>query len=180
MFYDKFKLLCDEKGVSPKRAVTEMGMSNSLATKWKNTGATPNGATLGKIADYFGVSVEYLLGTETKEKPTAEVGGELSPEAREIARAFDAAGDELRSRIKDTTFGRNNAYAAIAKIEMVCPLGYGKQTIYQPVYCVSGKTFPEARNNGCENYRSCSECEKCRADAILRAFEWDPLDCDRI
>lgn len=72
MFYDKFKLLCERKGVSPKRAVTEMGMSNSLATKWKNTNATPNSETLKKVAEYFDVSVAYLLGTE--EKAAAEVG----------------------------------------------------------------------------------------------------------
>lgn len=80
MFYDKFKQLCDQKGVSAKRAVTEMGMSNSLATKWKNTEATPNSTTLKKVADYFGVSVSYLLGTE--EKPAATEGNGLS--AKEI------------------------------------------------------------------------------------------------
>lgn len=79
MFYDNFKLLCDQRGVSPKRAVMEIGLSNSIATKWKNTGATPNGETLKKIADYFGVSVAYLLGTEQKEKP-APNGNGLSEE----------------------------------------------------------------------------------------------------
>jgi transcriptional regulator with XRE-family HTH domain len=175
----KLSELMSSRQMSRGALARALGVHTSTVTNWLS-GKAVKSEKLPAICDVFGCSIDYLLGTETKEKPTAEVGGELSPEAREIARAFDAAGDELRSRIKDTTFGRNNAYAAIAKIEMVCPLGYGKQTIYQPVYCVSGKTFPEARNNGCENYRSCSECEKCRADAILRAFEWDPLDCDRI
>lgn len=179
MFYDKFKLLCDEKGVSPKRAVTEMGMSNSLATKWKNTGATPSGATLGKIADYFGVSVEYLLGTETKKEPTATNGSELSKKGKEIGMAYDAAVKEVRDRMEAAAFGRAPSHA-VAKIEMVCSLGYGKQTIYQPVYCVAGKTMPSVQNNGCENYHACPECEMCRANAILKSFECDPLDCDRL
>lgn len=62
MFFDTFKELCENRGVSPKRAVTEMGLSNSLATKWKKTGATPSGETLEKIADYFEVTVDCLLG----------------------------------------------------------------------------------------------------------------------
>lgn len=62
MFFDTFKALCDKKGVSCKRAVTDMGLSNSLATKWKKTGATPQGETLNKVATYFGVSVDSLLG----------------------------------------------------------------------------------------------------------------------
>ena len=69
MFYDVFKRLCDEKGVSCNRAATEMGLSNATATKWKKTGATPSGDTLSKIAVYFDVSIDDLLGNE--EKPAA-------------------------------------------------------------------------------------------------------------
>jgi repressor LexA len=65
VFFDIFKLLCDKKGVSPKKAVLDMGLSNSLASKWKNTGATPSGETLNKIADYFGVTTDSLLGKES-------------------------------------------------------------------------------------------------------------------
>ncbi len=75
MFYDRFKQLCDQKGVSCNRAALEIGLSNATPTKWKKTGATPVGDTLNKIADYFGVSVDYLLGTEQKEKPTVKDDG---------------------------------------------------------------------------------------------------------
>jgi transcriptional regulator with XRE-family HTH domain len=61
VFFDKFKLLCDGRGISPKKAVIEIGLSNSLATKWKKTGATPSGDTLSKIAKYFNISVDSLL-----------------------------------------------------------------------------------------------------------------------
>ena len=79
MFYDVFKRLCDEKGVSCNRAATEMGLSNATATKWKKTGATPSGDTLSKIAVYFDVSIDYLLGNE--EKPAAPKDGE--PDVKE-------------------------------------------------------------------------------------------------
>ena len=37
-----------------------LGMSNNAATKWRN-GSIPNSKNLQKIADFFGVTVEYLL-----------------------------------------------------------------------------------------------------------------------
>jgi transcriptional regulator with XRE-family HTH domain len=79
VFYDVFKRLCDEKGVSCNRAATEMGLSNATATKWKKTGATPSGDTLSKIAVYFDVSIDDLLGNE--EKPAAPKDGE--PDVKE-------------------------------------------------------------------------------------------------
>ena len=73
MFFDIFKLLCEKKGVSPKKATEDIGLSNSITTKWKKTGATPKGDTLQRIADYFGVTTDYLLtGEETKKAPTQE------------------------------------------------------------------------------------------------------------
>ena len=67
MFYDVFSKLCAKKGISCKRAAVEIGLSNSIAAKWKRTGATPNGETLNKIAAYFDVPVGYLLGEEIEE-----------------------------------------------------------------------------------------------------------------
>ena len=64
MFYDIYDELCRKKGIAPKAAAIEMGLSNSLPTKWKKTGATPRGKTLKTIAAYFGVSESYLLRDE--------------------------------------------------------------------------------------------------------------------
>ena len=95
MFFDIFKLLCEKKGVSPKKATEDIGLSNSITTKWKKTGATPKGDTLQRIADYFGVTTDYLLtGEETKKAPTQE--GE-----REIA--FDDFTYAMQNEAKDLT-----------------------------------------------------------------------------
>lgn len=61
MFFETFQALCQKKHVSCKKAAEDMGLSNSITTKWKKTGATPSGDTLNKIATYFNVSIEYLL-----------------------------------------------------------------------------------------------------------------------
>lgn len=61
MFYDKFKALCDLKGISCSKAAEEIGLNNATPTWWKKRGLTPSGETLTRIAEYFGVSTDYLL-----------------------------------------------------------------------------------------------------------------------
>ena len=66
MFFTRFQALCQEKGISVYRACTDIGLNRSAVAKWK-AGGKPNGTTAGKLADYFGVSTDYLLG-QTEEK----------------------------------------------------------------------------------------------------------------
>lgn len=86
MFYDVFTSLCEKKGVTPNRALTDCGISRTSPAKWRE-GATPRGVTLQKLADYFGVTTDYLLtGKETKKAPTSE--GEREVTDRQIKAAF--------------------------------------------------------------------------------------------
>lgn len=78
MFYDRFKQLCERKGVSCNKAALEIGLSNATPTKWKKTGATPVGETLDKIAAYFGVTTDYLLGKEEQKMPLINGDEELT------------------------------------------------------------------------------------------------------
>ena len=91
MFYDRFKALCKNKKTSPTRAAIDMGFSNSITTKWKKTGATPDGVTLAKIAEYFGITVDELLG---KEKQPAD--GELSDDEKAMLDLFRRASEDSR------------------------------------------------------------------------------------
>lgn len=68
MFYDRLKELCKMRGVSITNVAKELGMSSGNLSKWKN-GGVPRGKSLTALAEYFGVSTDYLLGTDTlKEK----------------------------------------------------------------------------------------------------------------
>ena len=71
MFYDRWEELRQKKGVSRQKACEDCGYARTAWNKWK-LGAVPNGEGLQTIADYFGVSVDYLLGNEPKEKTPAE------------------------------------------------------------------------------------------------------------
>lgn len=78
-FLDKYKMLCKGKGISKSSAANQIGFNKSTVTKWerqkeKGIDPTPTSDILKKIADYFGVSVDYLLTGEQKEKPSHELG----------------------------------------------------------------------------------------------------------
>ena len=98
MFYDRFKMFCDEKGISCHKATLEIGLSNATATHWKNKGQTPKGETLLKIADYFGITVAELLGEE-KEK-TATNGDDLSAEELDFIRLYSKADEHKKAAIR--------------------------------------------------------------------------------
>lgn len=74
MFWDNFVRLCNQAGKYPNTVAAEVGVkSTGTVTGWKN-GANPRQTVLLKLADYFGVTVDYLL-SEQKENPTAQGDG---------------------------------------------------------------------------------------------------------
>lgn len=60
MFWDNLITLCVNRNISPSALTKELSISKGVVTKWKN-GSTPHQTTLLKIANYFNVSVDYLL-----------------------------------------------------------------------------------------------------------------------
>ena len=72
MFWDIYTALCAKQGVSPNAVAKSLSIASGTVTNWKN-GAVPQNAKLKKIADYFGVSVSYLLGVVDDPDPIALV-----------------------------------------------------------------------------------------------------------
>lgn len=71
-FYENIQELCRIRGTKATTVCKELNLSTSMATRWRN-GTIPNGTTLQKIADYFNVSVDYLLGDfQDPSQPFAE------------------------------------------------------------------------------------------------------------
>ena len=80
---DRVKKLCISKGTSQSKLEQEIGISRGASYKWKNS--SPSMEILKKLADYFNVSVEYLITGQEKE------GGEnyyLNEKTRELAKAI--------------------------------------------------------------------------------------------
>lgn len=70
MFKERFIRLCNQRGEAPTAVCARIGLSNATYSCWTDN-SVPRKATLMKIADYFGVSVSYLLGVVDDPDPIA-------------------------------------------------------------------------------------------------------------
>lgn len=62
--FDILKKLCDEQGISVNTLEERIELSKNTLYSWKKN--TPKGSNLVKVADYFNVSTDYLLGRTDK------------------------------------------------------------------------------------------------------------------
>ncbi len=89
--YNRISGLCEAKGVSGYRMCKDIGIQPSIMSDLKSgRKKSLSAAYANKIADYFNVSVGYLLGTEEIEKPAKPQGGlgELSEEEKDYIKWF--------------------------------------------------------------------------------------------
>ena len=78
VFYDNYLRLCNSVRKTPSAVALEIGLTKPSVSRWKS-GSMPTDATLQKVADYFGITVDELLG---KEKQPTE--GELHPANKKL------------------------------------------------------------------------------------------------
>lgn len=67
MYYENFENLCKINNVKPNQVSKATGIHTATLTSWKQGKYTPKPEKLQLIADYFNVSVDYLLGSENYE-----------------------------------------------------------------------------------------------------------------
>lgn len=60
--YEIFERLLEERNVTAYRVAKETGITTATFTSWKQGKYTPKQDKLQKIADYFEVSIDYLMG----------------------------------------------------------------------------------------------------------------------
>ena len=84
--YNRIMSLCEEKNVSGYRLCKDIGIQPSILTDLKmgrQNGLSAKNAD--KMAAYFGVSVGYLLGTDTKKRSPPEGEHTISDDDIKIA-----------------------------------------------------------------------------------------------
>ena len=85
--YEIYCKLKEEKGVKDADVARETDITKSTFTDWKNGRSVPGNEKMKKIAEYFGVTVDYIL---TGEKPDMPI---FEPEHLELI--------ELYSKLKE-------------------------------------------------------------------------------
>lgn len=92
--FDRIEQLRKTQNLSQGKLEKELGFSNGSISKWRNS--TPTYERLQKVADYFGVSVEYLM---TGEAPEEKTDVTLTRrDERDIEKILDQTREQLLSQ----------------------------------------------------------------------------------
>lgn len=87
--FDRIKELAEKRGKSLPAVSADLKFSDNLFYRWKTS--NPKASDLAKVADYFHVSVDYLLGRE-------DIPGD---ELDEVMNSYGFS-DSLKQSIKST------------------------------------------------------------------------------
>ena len=72
MFYEQFSELCLQHNIKETTLARQLGIGASAPKRWKE-GSTPDLVNAKKIADYFGVSLDYLMAGPSS-APSNQIG----------------------------------------------------------------------------------------------------------
>jgi transcriptional regulator with XRE-family HTH domain len=98
--YNRIIALCSEKGIKGGRMCTDIGMSKGILTDLKmgrQSGIST--ANAQKIANYFGVTVGYLLGEDEKEKTATDNGNGLSESKQQLIALAEQCSEEEAEKL---------------------------------------------------------------------------------
>ena len=93
--YEVFEQLLQKNGITPYKVAKEAGVTQTALSNWKSGRSTPTTKTLQKIADYFGVTIDFLMtGKNTNEKTS-----ELTPrDEKDIEKILEHTKEQLLSQ----------------------------------------------------------------------------------
>lgn len=91
--YDIFVKLLEKYGVTAYKVSKATGIAGSTFSDWKSGRSTPKQEKLQKIADYFGVTVEYLM--TGKEEPKEKAPELTAKDERDIAKDLERIMEKL-------------------------------------------------------------------------------------
>lgn len=102
--FDNFVRLCEQKGVKPSRALTEAGVPKSAYSYWRTEASSGNDAkptnqNAVKLAQYFDVTVDYLLTGNQKENPPQQPQSEVDAAVERIRRKLESMPKEQREAL---------------------------------------------------------------------------------
>lgn len=97
--YSIFEMLCEKNGVTPYKVGKETGIATSTLSDWKNGKSTPKQNKLKLLADYFKVSVDYLMtGKESERKEKSPVPS-YDKDIMEMIKLFSQLNKEQKNSI---------------------------------------------------------------------------------
>lgn len=89
VFGIRVKELRENAGLSMEQLAAKLGVSKSRVNMWENSGTIPRGDVLIKLANYFKVSTDYLLGNDD-ESAISPTNAQLSSLQRNLGKLNEA------------------------------------------------------------------------------------------
>lgn len=100
MFSERLKRLRMEKGITQKELADRLHISRSTIAGYESLGKEPDGEKLCALADFFGVSVDYLLGvTDSRELTSPTPAAAQRPVEAAIAGELSSLSDRQLDRL---------------------------------------------------------------------------------
>lgn len=94
--YERYKYIRDSHNAKDSDVAKNTGITKSTFSEWKKGSYTPKQDKLQKIADYFGVTVDYLMTGKEEPKETAQ---ELTArDERDISRRLEQTLADLEAQ----------------------------------------------------------------------------------
>lgn len=94
--YERIEALRKSKKISQGNLEKELGFSNGSISKWKTS--TPKSERLQKLAEYFGVTIDYLMtGKEYSDETVKELTELTGRDERDIAKDLDRIMKEIKT-----------------------------------------------------------------------------------
>ena len=97
---DNLKLLRSASGISQKTLADNIGISQQSVNKYENHNIEPDIATLSRIADYFHVSIDYLVGRTNCQFPVSTEKNALSFDEESLLRKYRSLPEKQRKAIQ--------------------------------------------------------------------------------
>ena len=71
-FQERFSALCEENSGSLTKLAESLNVSKQTVSAWKNGTRSPRRPTIVAIADYFGITISWLMGFDVEKINKAE------------------------------------------------------------------------------------------------------------
>ncbi len=82
--YEIYEQLLQQNGITSYKVSKDTGIAQSVFSSWKTGVSTPKQDKLKIIADYFGVTVDYLMGVERDKNVQYYLNDETAKIAQEV------------------------------------------------------------------------------------------------
>lgn len=109
--YERIQDLCKINDISVTSLEFELGLGKGLIGKWRKI--SPNIISLQKVANYFGVSLDYLMGNDISSDLDSFY---TTPEEQAIISAYRACDEMGKGMVRRILNVSDDAYGVAAEI----------------------------------------------------------------